>query len=212
MPIRPSGKRSSAVEILAISTRLKSTTSSTDVNAWTVLRLQIAINGQSLQPPFWGILRSAASGQHGISPDISADDIAISADLANAGALTGANNKPMTMPNARTRRTQKDRFIFVESHKHAILRSTPWSRLRDMLTVCVFKTSLQKTGILLQLLETLRNMGPKARTPVSRDSQSMTKARCLRAFLSLKIIFLQSTHWLAGDAVMIAPVSTGLPC
>jgi hypothetical protein len=45
---------------------------------------------------------------------------------------------------------------------------------------------------------------------VSRDTRK--KAPILQAFSDYGVIYLRLTDWLAGDAVLIAPVSMRIPC
>jgi hypothetical protein len=47
---------------------------------------------------------------------------------------------------------------------------------------------------------------------VWRPSEKREKARILRAFRDYGVIYLRLKDWLAGDAVLIAPVSTQIPC
>jgi hypothetical protein len=47
---------------------------------------------------------------------------------------------------------------------------------------------------------------------VWRPSEKREKARILQAFRDYGVIYLKLIDWLAGDAVLIAPVSSQIPC
>lgn len=77
----------------------------------------------------------------------------------------------------------------------------------------VSSASLQKTGILQWLSGDWSPISEDSGSnPVSVETPHARKARYWRAFLTLKKEILQITHWLAGEAVLIAPVSGKIPC